>query len=139
MPNISGQGANLADLINYQEGKMRKGIGLILAVVFTLAATSVFAQNSGLSLGGLDKDAKKAQIEEKKLTEQAQKDAEKAKKKAEKELKKKQKEAEERKLEAQKKAEKTKGKARKELEKKQKKMNKEAKKQQKGLGEILGK
>ena len=59
---------------------MRKGITLVFVAIFALISASAFAESKGLSLGGLDKDAKKAQIEAKKSTEQAQRDVEKAKK-----------------------------------------------------------
>ena len=100
---------------------MKKIIVFLFALALIASPRFIFAaDNKGLHLGGLDKDAKKAKIEAKKSSQQAQKDAEKAKKQALKEAEKKKKEAEK----ASKKAEKEAEKKRKEVEKELKKQGK---------------
>ncbi len=65
---------------------MKKIIACIFALALIASSTSGFAanKNKGLHLGGLDKDTKKAKIEEKKATQQAEVEARKAEKEAEK-------------------------------------------------------
>jgi len=81
---------------------------IIFFFVFVLAVSSgfVFAADKGLHLGGLDKEARKAQISSKKAAHQVEKDAKKASKESEKAKKKAAKELEKEKKKAEKKAKK---------------------------------
>jgi len=64
-------------------GHMKKLVlGLVMAVLILLPRM-VLAEDQGLHLGGMDKEAKKAKIEAKKTAHQSQKDVEKARRKAE--------------------------------------------------------
>lgn len=85
---------------------MKKIIACLFALALIVSPRFVFAaDNKGLHLGGLEKDAKKAKIEAKKDAQQAEKDAKAAKRKAEKDAEKKKKEAEKAKKKSQKDAE----------------------------------
>jgi len=98
---------------------MKKIIACLFALALIVSPRFIFAaDNSGLHLGGLDKDAKKAKIETKKSASQAEKDAEKAKKQAQREAEKKQKEAEKAKKKAEKETGRKVGEAERELNKK---------------------
>jgi F0F1-type ATP synthase membrane subunit b/b' len=77
----------------------------VLALALALAPRFAMAEDKGLHLGGLEKDAKKTKIEAKKLEQEAEKDAKKKKKQAEKEAEKKRKAAEKEKKKAEKEAE----------------------------------
>ena len=63
---------------------MKKFLAALFVVAMVFSGQAAFAEDQGLHLGGLDKDAKKAKIEAKKSSHEAEKSAKKAQKEAEK-------------------------------------------------------
>jgi hypothetical protein len=73
---------------------MKKIIVFLFALSLVACPRFMYAADKGLHLGGLERDAKKAKIEAKKVSEQTAREAEKAKKKVAREAEKQKREAE---------------------------------------------
>jgi F0F1-type ATP synthase membrane subunit b/b' len=84
---------------------VKKVIVFLFALALIASPRFIFAEDKGLHLGGLEKDAKKAKIEAKKAAQKAEKEAERARKQAQKEAEKRKKDMEKAKKTAEKEAE----------------------------------